>query len=194
MLKRKIMPALAVVLTGLMITIAAASPSLNKIDNFSLTDYNGKKHSLYDYKNSKAIVLIFISTECPVSNAYNTRMADLYNQYSSKDITIIGINSNRAESVEDIKEHAAEHNFGFPILKDEGNKIADKLGAAVTPETYLLNNNFEILYHGRIDDSRDIKSVSEKDLANALDEVLSGKKVSKTDTKAFGCSIKRVKS
>lgn len=184
---------LVLVFTLFLITIAAA-PSLKKVDNFSLTDYNGKKHSLYDYKKSKAIVLIFISTQCPVSNAYNTRMAELYNEYHDKDVTIIGINSNKAESVDDIKEHAEEHNFGFTILKDAGNKIADKLGAAVTPEAYLLNSDFEILYHGRIDDSRDIKAVSEKDLSNAIDEVLSGKKVSSPETKAFGCTIKRVSS
>jgi peroxiredoxin len=177
----------------LMISQVDAGP-IKKVENFKLKDYNGKEHSLSDYKNSKAIVLIFVATDCPVSNAYNSRMAELYNEYKEKDVAIIGINSNKAEGVSDIKEHAGKNNLDFPILKDEGNKIADKLGATVTPEVYLLNNEFEILYHGRIDDSRDISEVSEKDLSNALNEVLSGKKVSKASTKAFGCTIKKISS
>jgi len=172
----------------------SALPLIKKVESFTLKDYNGKQHSLSDYKDSKAIVLIFVATECPVSNAYNSRMAEIYNQYKNKGVSVIGINSNKAESVSDIKEHAAKNNLEFTILKDEGNKIADKLGASVTPEVYVLNNKFEIIYHGRIDDSRDNSSVSEKDLAKALDEFLSGKQISKANTKAFGCTIKRVSS
>lgn len=172
----------------------SALPLIKKVDSFTLKDYNGKQHSLSDYKDSKAIVLIFVATQCPVSNAYNSRMAELYEHYKNKDVSVIGINSNKAESVSEIKEHAAKNNLEFTILKDEGNKIADKLGASVTPEVYVLNNEFEIVYHGRIDDSRDKSSISEKDLSNALDEFLSGKKISKASTKAFGCTIKRVGS
>jgi peroxiredoxin len=176
----------------ILISSLYAFPLLKKVDNFTLKDYNGKEHSLADYKKSKAIVLIFVSTECPVSNAYNSRMAELYRNYKDKDVQFLGINSNKAEKNNDIKEHAEENNLEFPILKDEGNKIADKLNASVTPEVYLLNSNLEILYHGRIDDSQKEKNISEKDLSKALDEVLAGKKVSKTNTKAFGCTIKRV--
>jgi peroxiredoxin len=173
---------------------AKSSPDPSKVDNFSLKDYNGKSHSLNDYKNSKAIVLIFISTQCPVSNGYNERMAALQKKYSSKNITFLGINANKEEKAGDIKAHAEKNKFEFPVLKDENNKIADKLGASVTPEVYVLSPGLEVLYHGRIDDSRDASNVSSNDLASALDEILSGKKVSNTRTKAFGCSIKRIDS
>jgi peroxiredoxin len=163
------------------------------VDNFKLKDYNGKEHSLSDYKDSKAIVIMFISTQCPVSNAYNSRMKDLYDKYKSKDVSFIGINANKTEDVETIKEHAEEHEFGFVILKDKGNKIADELDASVTPEIYVLNpSNFQILYHGRIDDSRSESNVTSKDLENALNEILSGKDVIIKRTKAFGCTIKRI--
>ncbi len=164
-----------------------------KVDNFSLADYNGKSISLADYKNSKAIVLMFISTQCPVSNAYNERMAELYNDYKGKNVAIVGINSNKAETPSDIKEHAQEHNFSFPILKDVNNVIADKLEAQFTPEIYVVHpTTLAVLYHGRIDDSQRIAKVQSKDLRAALDEILAGKPVSKKETKAFGCTIKRV--
>lgn len=164
-----------------------------KVENFSLNDYNGKTVALGDYKDSKAIVLMFISTECPVSNAYNERMAALYNDYKDKKIAIVGINSNKAEGVSDIKDHAQEHEFGFTILKDVNNVIADKLGANNTPEIYIVHpTTLEVLYHGRIDDSQREAKVKSKDLRTALDEILAGNAVSVKETKAFGCTIKRV--
>lgn len=162
------------------------------VDNFSLKDYSGREHSLSDYKDSKAIVIMFIATECPVSNAYNKRMEKIYNEYKDKGVAFIGINSNKEENVKNIEEHAKENGLSFTILKDEKNIIADKFGASVTPEIYILNSNFEILYHGRIDDSRNESNVEKQDLKNALDEILSGKKVSSPVTKAFGCTIKRI--
>ena len=175
------------------VTLAQNLPGdVNKVDNFSLKDYNGKEFSLSDFKDSKAIVVIFVATECPVSNAYNSRMESIYNEYKNKNVALVGINSNKAEDIGRIKEHAKSKGLTFPILKDEKNIIADKFRASVTPEVFILNNNFEVLYHGRIDDSRDESDVEKKDLRIALDEILSGKQVSNPVTKAFGCTIKRI--
>jgi len=162
------------------------------IENFTLQDYNGKNHSLSDYKDSVAIVVLFIATECPVSNAYNERMKNIFTEYGPKGFAFLGINSNKAEFVDRIKEHAEDNGLIFPILKDENNVIADMFEASVTPEAYVLNSEFEILYHGRIDNSRNESEVVSKDLENALDEILSGIQVSKKETKAFGCTIKRI--
>lgn len=171
---------------------AVTSLASDKVENFKLKDYNGKEYQLSDFQNSKAIVIIFVATQCPVSNAYNSRMEKLYQEYKDKGVAFIGINSNKQESVEEIKEHAKKNNLNFVILKDANNVIADKLKASVTPEVFVLNSDFEILYHGRIDDSRKEEEVKSEDLKNVLNEILAGKKVSKSETKAFGCTIKRV--
>ncbi len=171
---------------------AAQASEKTQVQNFSLADYDGNEHALTDYRDSKAIVLMFISTRCPVSNDYNERMARLYADYRDKGVAFIGINSNKEEDLEEIKTHAREHNFAFPILKDKNNVIADRLGATVTPEIYVLNSELELLYHGRIDDSRRESGVKTRDLRQALDEILAGKPVSVSRTKAFGCTIKRV--
>jgi peroxiredoxin len=168
------------------------SGEMTKVENFTLKDYNGNKHSLSDYQESKAIVLMFIATQCPVSNAYNTRMVELYDDYQEKNIAFIGINSNKQESVKEIAEHSDKNGFKFAVLKDDQNIIADKFKAQVTPEIYVLNSDFEILYHGRIDDSQRESNIKSKDLRNALDEILAGKSVTTTTTKAFGCTIKKV--
>lgn len=149
---------------------------VEKVKNFNLKDYLGNEHSLSDYKDSKAIVIIFIATRCPVSNAYNTRMEKLFEDYKDKNISFLGINSNKTEDIQEIKEHATEKNLTFTILKDKGNVIADMFEASHTPEAFILNSDFEVLYHGQIDNSLRESEVTSKDLSKALDEILAGKK------------------
>jgi len=175
-----------------MLSAHAISPG-SKVENFSLTDSRGQQHSLTDYQKKKAILLIFISTKCPVSNAYNQRLAKLYADYAAKGVAILGINANRNETAEMINAHAKKHGFKFPILLDKKNIIADELGAKVTPEAFLLSNQLTLLYHGHIDDSQREAQVKKTGLRDALNEALAGKQVTDKLSKPFGCSIKRVR-
>lgn len=169
-----------------------APPAIGStIEEFSLSDVNGTERSLKSLAGKNGTVLLFIAVQCPVSNAYNERMEKLAADYKAKGIAVIGINSNVAEDAAAVKSHAAEHKLSFPILKDAGNKIADKLGASVTPEAYFLDAGNKLVYHGRIDNSRNAAQIETSDLRNALDAALNGKPVEKTEAKAFGCSIKR---
>jgi peroxiredoxin len=161
------------------------------IDEFTLPDVNGQEHTLKSLKGKNGTVLIFIAVQCPVSNAYNDRMEKLAEDYKDKGIAVIGINANSSEDAATVKAHAAEKHLTFTILKDAGNKVADKLGAARTPEAYFLDANNKLLYHGRIDNSQNPDAIESNDLRQALDSSLAGKPVEKPEAKAFGCSIKR---
>ncbi|MEP6921404.1 MAG: thioredoxin family protein [bacterium] len=161
------------------------------IDDFTLPDADGKSRSLASLKGKNGSVMIFMATQCPVSNAYNERMEKLAQDYQTRGITVIGINSNFSEGAADVKAHAATHKLTFTILKDEGNKVADRLGATRTPEAYFLDANNKLVYHGRIDNAKDMSQVSSSELREALDATLAGKPVAKTTANAFGCSIKR---
>ena len=164
------------------------------IDDFKLRDADGKEHSLKSLAGSKGAVILFIATKCPVSNAYNDRMEKLAQDYKAKGINVIGINANNTEPASEVKSHAADKGLTFVILKDDGNKIADRLGATRTPEAYVLDASMKLVYHGRIDNSQRAEGISSNDLRDALDELLAGKAVTKTGGAAFGCSIKRVAS
>jgi peroxiredoxin len=188
------------ILLGLVFAIAGvvfasevpAPPAIGAtIEEFSLPDVNGTERSLKSLAGKNGTVLLFIAVQCPVSNAYNERMEKLAQDYKAKGIAVVGINSNVAEDAAAVKAHAAEHSLSFPILKDPGNKVADKLGASVTPEAYFLDPSNKLLYHGRIDNSRNAAQIETSDLRNALDAALNGKPVEKTEARAFGCSIKR---
>src|ERR1041385_232475 len=161
--------------------------------SFTLKNYDGKEYDLKKVlKEDKFTVLIFMSTECPVSDGYNDRMEKLYESFSGKGVAVIGINANKEEDVKRIAEHSKEHGFKFPVLKDVQNKIADAYGAQVTPETFVLDPKGKLVYHGRIDDSRNPSKIKSNDLADALGLLLAGKELSVAEAKAFGCTIKRI--
>src|SRR5437899_9870325 len=171
----------AVAGSGSSVSDLPAPPAIGTlIDDFKLPDFDGKEHSLNSLKGAKGTVLIFIATKCPVSNAYNDRMEKLAEDYKTKGINVVGINSNNTEPASEVKSHAAEKHLAFTILKDDGNKIADRLGATRTPETYVLDVNSKLVYHGRIDNSQNPANITSNDLRQALDEMLAGKQVSKT--------------
>jgi peroxiredoxin len=162
------------------------------IDDFKLPDADGAQHTLNSLKGKNGAVIIFIATRCPVSNGYNDRMEKLAQDYQSRGINVIGINSNSTEPASEVKSHAAEKHLTFAILKDDGNKIADRFGANHTPEAYVIDASGKLVYHGRIDNSQKIEAITSNDLREALDALLAGKPIQKTTSVAFGCSIKRV--
>ncbi|MGA7416150.1 MAG: redoxin domain-containing protein [Bryobacteraceae bacterium] len=160
------------------------------VAGLSATQLDGTPAHFDNLKGNVTLVM-FISVQCPVSNAYDDRMNELYKDYASKGVRFIALNANRTEQAPAVQEHAREHGFQFTVYKDENNVVADKFGATVTPETYVIDASGVIRYHGSIDDAQNISRVTTQRLRLALDAVLAGKEPPQTETKAFGCSIKR---
>ena len=161
------------------------------LDNFKLSDTNGKEQSLNDLKGKNGAILVFLSVQCPVVKGYDERIVKLAADYKAKGINVIGINSNATEALDKVKTHAAA-NYKFPVLIDKNNVLADKFGATVTPEIFYFNGKNVLMYHGAIDNDRSGKNVTTDYLRTALTESLSGKAIAKNTANAFGCSIKRV--
>lgn len=163
----------------------------SKVSDFGLRSTSGEAVQFASLKGP-VTVITFVSTECPVSNAYNERMASLYNEYSGKGVKFVFINANRTEPADKVAEHASKH-FPFPVYKDEGNVVADRFGASVTPEVFVMDKNGTVVYHGSIDDSQEPARVTQPRLKGALDSVLAGRTVATPESKAFGCTIKKAK-
>ena len=177
-----------------MLTDAATVKMDKEVPNFTLKDATDKKHSLKDLsRDKKAIVVMFISTQCPVSNDYNERIVALHNDYKDQGVQFIGINSNKNESIKEIVEHNKANKFSFFVLKDLKNEIADSFGARRTPEIYLLDEKRILRYRGAIDNSQEDPKTHY--LRDVLDLVVAGKQIPEDfkKTKAFGCTIKRVR-
>jgi cytochrome oxidase Cu insertion factor (SCO1/SenC/PrrC family) len=161
----------------------------SNVPDFQLLDVNGQQVS-YNSLAGETTVITFISTACPVSNAYNERMKALYADYKGQGVRFVFVNSNRDEDTANVKAHAAQHGFEFAVFKDANNAAADLFGATVTPESYVIRDG-RIVYHGRIDDAQ-TGTIKDPSLQNALDAVLQGRTPATAQTKAFGCAIKRV--
>jgi peroxiredoxin len=176
---------------------AAPDPVGLTVANFTLPDPAAKAPvSLADFKDKKAVVIVFLGTECPVNNAYLPRLAELHKEYAAKGVQLLGVNPNTQDSAARVAEHAKKFEVPFPVLKDENNALADRLGAKRTPEAFLLDAAGTVRYHGRVDDQFGIgyqrPRPTRRDLAEALDEVLAGKAVSRPTAAVSGCLIGRV--
>jgi peroxiredoxin len=163
----------------------------SKVGDFSLRESSGGDVQ-FSALSGPVTVLTFVSVQWPVSNAYNDRMNAIYKDYIQKGVKFVFVNANHTESLDQVAQHAHEH-FVFPVYKDVDNVVADRFGASVTPEAFVIDSSGVIRYHGSIDDSQALERVHENRLRNALDAVLADKPVDQAETKAFGCSIKRVK-
>lgn len=160
--------------------------------DFTLQDPDGKPVPFAEIKGAITVVT-FISTICPISNIYTDRMNAIYKEYSSKGVKFIFVNANSNEPASEVRQHAKDVGFEFPVYKDPRNVAADRLGATVTPESFVIDSGGDIRYHGQIDDNRNAARVRIPSLRLALDAVLGGKPVELRETKAFGCTIKRVR-
>ncbi len=174
----------------------AAAPLGKKIEGFSLRDYHGKVYSLADDAAKNAVVITFVGVDCPLATLYAPRLAQLAKEFAPQGVAFLAIDANRQDSVTELAAYARQHGITFPVLKDAGNVVADLLGATRTPEVFVLDRERIVRYRGRIDDQYGVgfrrPKPQRRDLAAALDEVVSGKPVSEPVTEATGCLIGRV--
>lgn len=185
---------------GLVAAAPAETPSMSApaigspAPEIKLTTLDGKPFTLSEsVKGKNAVVVIFIATKCPYSNAYNDRMRDMAIAYGKQGVLFVGINSNKSEPSEEVGAHGKQHGFTFPLMKDPDNKVADLYDAKHTPEVFVVDGAGKLRYHGRIDENyEDPARVASPDLKNALDAMIASKPIARAETKAFGCSIKRV--
>jgi peroxiredoxin len=165
------------------------------IADFSLPRVSdGKPETLYGDKKQKATVLFVLSAQCPCSAKYNGRCAELARRYGAQGIRFLAMNSSDGETPQEIAAQAQQAGFPFPVVKDAGNVIADKIEARVTPEVFVMDSKGVLRYHGRIDDHRNPKMVLTHDLRNALDFLLAGKLPPYPERPMFGCAIARARA
>lgn len=169
------------------------------MQNELMMDVSDEKMSLKEVTSEQGLLVIFSCNTCPFVVMWEDRYAQLEEKCAETGLGMVYINSNQAkrdgdDSVEAMKDHAKKMDYSYPYLIDENSALANAFGAKTTPHIYLFNKDNELVYKGAIDDNyKNIEAVKEPYLLNAIDELLAGKKISLAETKAVGCSIKRVK-
>jgi peroxiredoxin len=168
-----------------------------KVVNFAAKAVDGKVRSLSDYRGKKAVVVVIVGTECPISNLYVVTLVEMHQKYSDKGVQFLAVNSNDHDTFDEVAAHARERKLPFPVLKDEDHSVVDALGASRTPEAFLLDAGGVIRYTGRIDDQYGYRyrraTPSQTELKDAIDAVLAGKPVAVSKTKLEGCNVDRRK-
>ena len=174
----------------------------DKAAEFKLTSIDGKEVSLADLsKDGKIVVLEWFNPDCPFVKKHHDHaktMKETYEKYKDKKVSWVAINSGapgeqgygQDRNVKARKDYGIE----YPVLLDESGKVGQAYGAKRTPEFFIIATDGTIAYHGAIDDNNDAKTVGKMNYVSAaLDALLAGKKVEKTETKAYGCSVKYAK-
>ncbi len=179
------------------LTPSTMLPLGTKAAAFSLPDTTGKLVNLSDFKNAKALAIIFMCNHCPYVQHIRAALAQFGRDMQAKGVAIVGINSNDAERYPEdrphkMKEEVKAAGYTFPYLYDATQTVAKSYRAACTPDFFLFDAKQLLVYRGQFDDSRpgNGKPVTGKDLRNAVDAVLSGKPVNTNQTPSIGCNIK----
>lgn len=166
---------------------------------FSLPGVDGKTYALESFSDAKALVVVFMCNHCPYVIAVQERINALAKEYASRGVALVGINSNDttkypADGFEAMKTRAKEQGYVFPYLIDETQAVARAYGAVCTPDFFAYANEggtFRLRYAGRLDDDwKEPSKVTRRELAGALEAILSGRDPATEQKPSMGCSIK----
>ena len=173
-------------------------PLGTKAPDFKLLDaVSDSEMSLEQLKSDKATVIMFICNHCPYVKHVQQGLVELANDYVSKGVSFIAINSNDVknyteDSPDNMKKVAERLGYPFPYLFDETQEIAKAYDAACTPDFYIFDEGLKLIYRGQMDNSRpgNGKPVTGRDIRKALDQILAGTTVSEDQIPSIGCNIK----
>jgi peroxiredoxin len=183
--------------------LAGLTASAQDIADFSLKNYDGESVTLSQYKEKKAIVVVFTGNHCVYSKKYEERLVKMGTEYQEKEVQFILINANnpvvnQEENQASNAQRAKEKAFPFPYLQDADHAVADNFGATKQPEVFVLvpatddaGSPFTLVYTGRVDDNPLMaEKVNENYLKTALDKVLGGDSTPTESTDPTGCNIR----
>jgi hypothetical protein len=160
-----------------------------------LVDIDGVAHgTLADPSPARWTGLIFVRTDCPVSNQYAPEIKRICSEYASRGMQCLLVYADPYDTIEAVRRHHAEFGYSLPAVLDPGHALVARAGATITPEAAVFTPGATLAYSGRIDNlynelGRPRQQVTERDLRNALDDLIAGRTVRKPRTPATGCFI-----
>jgi peroxiredoxin len=174
--------------------LALIGAQASTVPQRSFTDTEGAVHSTAEWAGKRAIVLFFVTTDCPLSNGYVPEMNRIAHDYSARGFAFYGVQGDATATAADVRRHAKEFGYSFPYLFDPQESLAAFTGATTTPEAAVLSPDGRVLYRGRIDNrlvdfGKQRPKPTEFDLRDALNAILNGKAVPHPRTAALGCAI-----
>ncbi len=168
------------------------------VPQFALRDTQGGVHTPAEWATHKAVLLFFVTTDCPVANSYVPEMNRIREAYAPRGVEVYAVQADVTAPEPEVARYAKEYRYGFPLLLDPHQVLVQLAGATITPQAAILSPDGRVLYLGRIDNrvadfGKQRPQATQQDLREALDAVLAGRNVEHPFTKSIGCAINRVK-
>jgi peroxiredoxin len=167
------------------------------LPHFQLPDFDGVPVASATFRGGPGLLIVFMCPHCPFARHIRSGLAQFAREYQSKGLPMIAINSNDSiafpdDTPEGMKKESAKAGYTFPYLVDESQNVAKSFLAACTPDFFLFDSNFRLVYRGQFDDSRPRNEipVTGSDLRAAADAVLEGRFPSPDQKPSIGCNIK----
>lgn len=173
----------------------ALAPAAVGDTSISVFDIEGEQQFPFRIDEAKGAVLVFVTHDCPISNAYSPELARLKEAYSSKGFNMMLVFVDPDVTEKEIREHLKDYSLsGYTAIIDQTHRLVKATGATVTPEAVVVLADGNIVYRGRIDNmypalGQRRRVINEKDLRNALDAVIDNTNVETPRTQAVGCYI-----
>jgi peroxiredoxin len=160
----------------------------------ALSGTDGSPHSLSDLSDKQVVVVAITCNHCPIAIEYFDRLKEFSNKYCGRDgrvaLVAISVSNMETDKLPRMTEIAKEKDFNFQYLHDETQRVAKELGATVTPQFFVLNQDRVLVYRGAWDDSVNESKRKSAYVEDAVQALLSGRKPSIAETRTLGCSIK----
>jgi thiol-disulfide isomerase/thioredoxin len=145
----------------------------------------------------KVVVLVFVRTDCPISNRYAPLLQEMSVKYGSEAAFWL-VFPDKNESSENIRSYLQEYSYKLPALRDTEHSLVKKSGAKVTPEVAVFNLKRDLVYHGRIDDlyrefGKARRTATTHELADAIEAASKGVAPPSAAAEGVGCFISDLK-
>jgi hypothetical protein len=180
------------------VTLIFAAPlSIAQTPTLHVTDIEGKPVEKLASPGTRAVVLIFAATDCPISNRYIPEITRLDRELSAKGVAFRWVFPNPGDTLPIVRKHLADFGLTTPALMDPQQDLVQMASAAVTPEAAVFtvkDGSLHEVYHGRIDDryiafGKQRPQATRHELEEAIQAALAGRPVSAPAHGPVGCSI-----
>jgi len=184
-------------MSGIFIAVITMLVLMPPLPRFALRDTAGVVHHEDEWSKSRAVVIFFTTIDCPLSNSYVPEMNRIRTDYANRSVAFYAVQTDTTIAAAEVRKHANEFGFSFPVLLDAKQVLVRLTGATATPEAAVLSGDGQLLYLGRIDNrvvdfDKRRAAPTESDLRNAIDAVLAGRPVARPKTDVVGCGINLV--
>jgi thiol-disulfide isomerase/thioredoxin len=185
------------VLALTVLNVASVHPTSSFPDQTLAEDLNGKPLDPFGVSQGRVVVLVFVRTDCPISNRYAPLLEKLSEEFRGK-ANFWLVYPDREQTALQIKAHLRDFHYSIPALRDIRHALVRRSQATITPEAALFDPSGRLLYHGRIDNwyedfGRSRAAATTHELSDAISAALGGRTISVSHANAVGCYISDLK-